>query len=85
MNYTVHWDLHAVEQMFRVWISTEDVTAAATATNQINSLLASDPEPPDSREHEGIRLLTVGPMRIAYEVHHHERRVAILGVSLLID
>jgi hypothetical protein len=47
--------------------------------------LAGDPEPPDSTEHEGLRVVTIGRLRVSYEVDHAARAIEICGVQLISD
>jgi hypothetical protein len=81
--YSVQWRLVAIEALFQIWIVSGNVAEVGRATNQIESVLASNPEPSDSTEHEGLRVVSVGRLRVAYEVNHSGRTVEICGVQLL--
>lgn len=81
--YTVQWRTEAIEALFQIWIVAGSIGDIANATNQIGAMLASEPEPPASAEHEGLRVVNVGRLRVAYEVDHSARVVEICGVQLL--
>ena len=77
MTYTVVWRPAAEGELAAIWTEAEDRQAVANAANSIDSVLRVDPLDSGESRVENIRILTVPPLSIYYDVHEDDRLVAI--------
>ena len=82
MKFTVVWVPSAADRLADLWIEAEDREAIASATNQIDKLLKSDPSQQGESRLGSRRILIVPPLIVAIEIHEPDRVVKVLGVRL---
>jgi plasmid stabilization system protein ParE len=80
MTYTVVWRPAAEEKLAAIWTEADDRRAITNAANSIDSMLRLNPLDVGESRLESIRILTVVPLSIYYDVHHDDRLVAIWAI-----
>jgi len=81
--YTVVWDDSAVEELAEIWESAEDRTRITRASAQIEALLKSIGQQAGTEIHEGLRTLTVVPLRVVFSASVEDGLVTVYRVRLL--
>jgi plasmid stabilization system protein ParE len=78
MNFTVVWRPSAEERLAEVWLDAADRQGIADAANTIDAILRKRPtEVGESRVTHNVRILTVSPLSIYYDVHEQDCLVAV--------
>lgn len=80
MTYTVMWRPSAERCLAEIWTNAEDRQAITEAANDIDALLRTDPMGVGESRVVNIRILTVSPLTIYYDVHEEDRLVAVWAV-----
>lgn len=79
MRYTVVWEDAALNELADIWMSASDPQAVSAAANQIDALLAVNPET-KGVEFYGDRLLVVPPLHVTFPVRSDDRLVTVVNV-----
>ena len=82
-RFTVTWHPEMQGLLATIWISHPDQQAITTAADTIDAELAKDPYKKGEEVSEGLRGLTVAPLRVLYVVHELDRRVEVVSVKLV--
>ena len=80
MKYTVTWTSAAEQDLAAIWTAASDRDAVNTATNTIDFLLVRDPESRGEPSFDTVRVLTVPPLGVDFEVQEPDRIVFVLSV-----
>lgn len=79
MNYAVNWSENAFDAMLRYLVSLNKSAASVTAIDQINKRLAANPHDSTADVHEGLWRITIGPLRVYYEISEAEHQVEVVA------
>ncbi len=82
-RYTVVWVKSAHDELVMLWIAGSDRNAITAATHEIDRQLSTSPSLKGEPLREGLRALTVTPLRVAFSVDDDDRRVEIAVVRLI--
>ncbi len=80
MICTVVWRPAAEEKLAALWTEADNRQAVSEAANSIDSVLRADPLDSGESRVGNIRILTVPPLSVYYDVHEDDRLVAIWAV-----
>lgn len=80
MKYTVVWRPAAERALAEIWTNAQDRNRITDAANSIDALLRADPLAVGESRVVNIRILTVLPLCIYYDVHDDDRLVAVWAV-----
>jgi hypothetical protein len=80
MRYTVVWHQKAHDELASLRLASADRTAIAAAANTIDSQLAVDAHKKGIHAIEGLRQLTVPPLRVLFSVNQNDRLVWVANV-----
>lgn len=80
MNFTVVWRPTAERSLAQIWTGAAHRQDVADAANLIDALLRTSPLDVGESRVANVRLLTVPPLSIYYEVFADDRRVAVWAV-----
>jgi hypothetical protein len=83
MKYTVLWKPAAEADLASLWSDALDRSDVASAANQIDVLLQTDPETRGESRLGSYRILVVPPLAVTLEVKEPDRVVWVLGVRRL--
>lgn len=82
--YTVVWLQDAADQLIEIWLAASDRNEITAAVEALDQLLADDPIDWMSREvSEGLRAITVLPLRVIYVVRTPDRIVDVASVRYI--
>jgi hypothetical protein len=84
-RYTVTWWPEAEAELANLWLSSADRKAISDASNQIDRLLAIDPDTVGEAAGDRLRILEIPPLRILFGYHELDRRVSVLSVRLIVS
>ena len=79
---TVIWSPDADGRLAQAWIDAPDRDAVTAAAHAIDAQLAVDPQTKGAEVREGLRSLSVPPLRVLFSVDEGDRKVHVLGVRL---
>ena len=79
MRYTVTWDPSAEAELMAIWLGAPDRQAVTDAANEIDRLLANDPQL-KGQPFYGDRILVASPLAVTFSVSPDDRRVRVLQV-----
>src|SRR5438046_2858549 len=79
-RYIVNWMLGAQNHLAQLWIEASDRDVVTASANQIDDELAEDPDIKGEPLREGLRSLTISPLRVLYLVKEMDRIVDVIGV-----
>ena len=80
MTFTVVWRPEAERALADLWAAANDRQAVADAANAIDILLRAEPSQVGESRVVNIRILTVFPLSVYYDVHEADRLVAVWAV-----
>ena len=80
MTYTVVWRPSAERKLAEIWTSADDRQTVTGAADAIDSLLRARPLEVGESRVLNIRILTVLPLSVYYDVHEDDRLVAVWAV-----
>ncbi|OHB85401.1 MAG: hypothetical protein A2V98_12660 [Planctomycetes bacterium RBG_16_64_12] len=80
MTYTVVWRPSAERALAEIWTSADDRQTVSDAANAIDALLRTTPLDVGESRVANIRILTVLPLSLYYDVHEDDRLVAVWAV-----
>ncbi|HBI43927.1 MAG TPA: hypothetical protein DDY78_13910 [Planctomycetales bacterium] len=80
MKYTVTWAPSAERHLAAIWTAASDRDAVSQASNTIDFLLVRDPESRGEPSFDTVRILTVPPLGVDFEVQEPDRIVFVLSV-----
>jgi len=80
MTYTVVWRPSAERKLAEIWTGADDRQTVTDAANTIDALLRSRPLDAGESRVANIRILTVLPLSVYYDVHEEDRLVAVWAV-----
>ncbi len=80
MTFTVVWRPEAESTLAELWTSASDRQAVTDAANSIDVLLRSAPLEVGESRVANVRILTVHPLSVYYDVHVDDRLVAVWAV-----
>ena len=82
-RYIVTWVESAQEELAQIWIDASDRQAVTAATHAIDRELVEDAATKGSELREGLRELTVPPLRVLFLVREEDRLVEVSKVRYL--
>ena len=80
-RYTVVWHQEAHDELARLWLEAPDRNAMGLAANAIDRHLAGDASEKGIAVPDGLRQLTISPLRVIFAVSEPDRMVKILVVA----
>ena len=80
-RYTVTWTRDAEDQLAEIWMRASDRGAVNAAQNAIDDELAVDAGQKGTEVAEGLRELTIPPLKAFFEVHEMDRRVQVTALK----
>jgi len=80
MRFTVVWRPEAERALADLWIGAQDRRAVTDAADAIDALLRTGPAEVGESRVGNIRVLTVSPLSVYYDVHVEDRLVAVWAV-----
>jgi hypothetical protein len=80
MKFTVVWRPEAERALAALWIDASDRQAVADAADAIDTALHTRPLDVGESRVVNIRILTVLPLSVYYDVHEDDRLVAVWEV-----
>ncbi len=80
MTFTVVWRPEAERALADLWNHAEDRQAITDAADTIDALLRTGPLEVGESRVVDIRILTVFPLSVYYDVHEEDRLVAVWAV-----
>ena len=81
-RYTVTWTRAAEDQLAEIWLRASDRKVVNAAQNRIDNELAKDAGRKGTEVAEGLRELTVPPLKAFFEVHEMDRRAEVTALKL---
>ena len=82
MRFTVVWSPDAESDLAHIWMRADDRSAVARATNELDRVLARDPNDQRESREEGVRVTFAGPLGINFEVNIADRQARAIAVWL---
>jgi len=84
-SFTVVWLQTAVDQLAQIWLDGTDRDLVVDAVEAIDSLLSNDPSAVQTTDlAEGLRALTVVPLRVIYAVREADCIVEVATVRRVV-
>jgi len=80
MRFTVIWRSSAEQKLATIWNDADDRQTITDAANAIDALLRTEPTEVGESRVANIRILTVAPLSVYYDVHDNDRLVAVWAV-----
>lgn len=80
MRYTVIWRPAAERKPASIWTDVEDRQSVTRAADDIDALLRTSPLDVGESRVSDVRILTVHPLTVYYDVHEADRLVAVWAV-----
>jgi len=80
-SWTVQWLSEAEDDLADLWIHAPDRAAVTAAQDQIDQLLRRDPLGNGTELGEGLRKITVDPLKAYYNVDEPARLVTVSHVA----
>ena len=80
MTYTVVWKPAAERALADIWMDADDRQAVTEAADAIDSLLRAGPSDVGESRVVNIRILTVLPLSVYYDVYEDDRVAAVWAV-----
>ncbi len=85
IRYTVIWQDEAIEDVAALWLDASDPAVITTGCNTIQKLLSLSPEIRGTEMREGLRSLTVWPLRAIFAVREEDRIIEVWRVLAVDD
>ena len=82
-KYTVAWDPSCESDLADFWLTVADPQQITRAANEIDSLLQSRPSELGVDLHEGLRVISVPPLKAVYSVSDDDRLVQVWQIKLV--
>jgi len=82
-RYTVVWVKSAEDELAELWIAASERRAIAAATHEIDRQLSTDPASKGEPLQEGLRGVTVPPLRVIFWVNDVDRIAEIAVVRAI--
>jgi hypothetical protein len=79
--YDLIWLPDAEDQLAEIWLRARDRADVTAAQAEIDARLAHDPATKGSEVAEGLRQITVPPLKAFFEVHEVQHQVHITAVD----
>ncbi|HEV3204258.1 MAG TPA: type II toxin-antitoxin system RelE/ParE family toxin [Gemmataceae bacterium] len=81
-EFTVEWSPDAEEQLAEIWLNAGDDRQNVTvAQSQIDKELSNNPISKGRDLSEGLRLISVPPLKAFFEIFMHNRLVRVTAVG----
>jgi plasmid stabilization system protein ParE len=80
MTFTVIWRPSAEQKLAEIWTEADDRQAVTDAADAIDVFLRTEPTEVGESRVANIRILTVSPLSVYYDVHEDDRLVAVWAV-----
>ena len=80
MIYTVIWRPAAERQLASLWTKAEDRQSITRAADDIDALLRTSPLDVGESRVSNIRILSVSPLSVYYDIHEADCLVAVWAV-----
>jgi len=80
MRFAVIWRPAAERKLASLWITPEDRQAVTRAADDIDALLRDSPLDVGESRVSNIRILSVSPLTVYYDVHEPDLLVAVWAV-----
>lgn len=80
MTFTVIWRPAAEQKLAEIWTASDDRQAITDAADAIDAFFRTQPTEVGESRVANIRILTVSPLSVYYDVHANDRLVAVWAV-----
>jgi plasmid stabilization system protein ParE len=80
MRYTVTWTPTAKNELCNIWVDAADRQTVTAAADEFDALLRTNPNDVGESRGDGIRILTVGPLSVFYQVRDLDCCVEVWSV-----
>jgi hypothetical protein len=80
MRCTVVWMPGAEQRLATVWMASSDRSGVTRAANEIDRLLAVDPQTIGDLRFDTVRSAVVWPLGVEFEIDEDDRMVRVLSV-----
>lgn len=80
MRYTVTWQDETLDDLAEVWMAASNRRAVQQSVDEIDRILANDPETHAESPGEGLYKLTMHPIRVLFEVRAQDRIVEVVRI-----
>ena len=80
MRFTVVWQILAQADLADIWLGSQFRKSVTEAAHRIDEQLKADPQTRGEPLHEGLRALSMPPLRVIFEVNEADRIVTVLRV-----
>ena len=80
MTFAVIWRSSAERKLAEIWADANDRQAIADAADAIDAFLRTEATEVGESRVANIRILTVSPLSVYYDVHEDDRLVAVWAV-----
>ncbi|MBL8800245.1 MAG: hypothetical protein JNM56_40565 [Planctomycetia bacterium] len=84
MKYTVDWEPGAVAALAAIWLQAANRQAVTAAQDEIDRLLAADPQGNGTAIVEGLYAIDAYPLRAQFKVSDAQPTVRVVAVAWLI-
>lgn len=78
--YEVRWKRTALDRVTELWLDAPDRTAITAAVDELDRLLARDPQEAGESRSESVRIVFVPPLGVFYEIDEATQIVHVLRV-----
>ena len=80
MTFTVIWRPSAEQKLAEIWTTADDRQAITDAADAIDLMLRTSPAEVGESRVANVRILTVTPLSVYYDVRQNDRLVAVWAV-----
>ena len=81
--YTVVWVQSVEDELVEIWLAANDRNVITSATHLVDQELGTDADSKGENVAEGLRALTVPPLRVIFTVSTTDRLVEVVRVARL--
>jgi len=80
MRYTLTWSPDADDQLTELWLAAANRDALTNAASQIDAQLRADPKSAGESRDADVRILSVPPLSVYYNILEDDRKVVVWAV-----
>ena len=77
-RYTVVWTQSAQDELAELWLMAQDRDAVTSAAHAIDQELTQDAPSKGQELHEGLRFLTISPLKVIFTASAEDRAVEVV-------
>lgn len=85
MLYTIRWTPRALDDLAKLWLSAENRSAVAEASNEIDEFLSVDPHDPSLEVISNVGTIMRGPIGVDFWVDEDRKRVTVYAAWKAIE